>query len=127
MDDAEILKEELEYYKSEKEKVRRIIGQIGGATSKSQDMLINVIFLVIVAFSFFFEVFRSIFGLEIKGFPPYVSIELAILLVSIKIIWMIHRQSKIDHFQFWVLSSIEYQINQLSKRLITLEQSLDKK
>jgi len=50
------------------------------------------------------------------------SMELALLLVSLKIIWMIHRQSKVDHFQFWVLNSIEFQINIMSKRLKDLEE-----
>jgi hypothetical protein len=48
--------------------------------------------------------------------------ELVLLLVSLKIIWMIHRQTKVDHFQFWVLNSIEFQINMMSKRLRELEE-----
>ena len=45
----------------------------------------------------------------------------ALLLVSLKIIWMIHRQSRIDHFQFWILNSIDFQINSIAKRLGALE------
>ena len=37
--------------------------------------------------------------------------ELAVLLVSVKIIWMIHLQSQIEHFQ----------VTQISKRLKDME------
>jgi hypothetical protein len=57
--------------------------------------------------------------------PPFLSMELALLLVSVKIIWMIHRQTKVDHFQFWVLNSIEFQINLMSKHLKELESRLE--
>ena len=56
--------------------------------------------------------------------PTIISIELALFLVSLMIIWMIHRQSKVEHFQFWVLSSIEFQINLLSKGLNEIENRL---
>ena len=42
--------------------------------------------------------------------PPLFSIEIGLLLVSIKIIWMIHKQMKVERFQFWILNLIEYRI-----------------
>ena len=48
MNETDILKEELEHYRKEKEKVRKIIGQIGGTTSIKHDRRVNTIFLVIV-------------------------------------------------------------------------------
>ena len=122
MDEAEILRQELEHYRTEKERIRRVIGQIGGATSKRQDRMINIIFLTIVLALFVFDVLREFIGLALPGIPRFLSMELALLLVSLKIIWMIHRQSKVDHFQFWVLNSIEFQINTMSKRLRELEE-----
>jgi hypothetical protein len=124
MDETEILLQELEHYRNEKERVRKIIGQIGGGTSKRQDRAINIAFLTLVLALFVFDIFREISGLAIRGLPPFLSIELALLLVSIKIIWMIHRQTKVDHFQFWVLNSIEFQINLILKRVKELEDRL---
>lgn len=124
MSEIDILREELEFYRDEKEKVRRIIGQVGGATSRHRDLTVNIVFLVLVLSSFLFEVIRHVLGLQIDIFPTVVSIELAILLVSLKIIWMIHKQAKVDHFQFWILNSIEFQINQIAKRLIAVEKTL---
>lgn len=125
MDETEILLQELEHYRSEKERIRKIIGQIGGSTSKRQDRTINVAFLALVLALFSFDILREVFAVSIRGLPPFLSMELALLLVSVKIIWMIHRQSKVDHFQFWVLNSIEFQINLISKRLKEFEERLE--
>jgi hypothetical protein len=122
MDEAEILRQELEHYRTEKDRIRKVIGQIGGATSKRQDRVINIIFLVVVVGLFIFDIIRELTGFALPTIPRFLSMELALLLVSLKIIWMIHRQTKVDHFQFWVLNSIEFQINMMSKRLKDLEE-----
>lgn len=127
MDEAEILRQELEHYKDEKERVRKVLGQIGGKTSKRQDRLINIIFLVVVLSLFMFDIVREVFSVVVSTLPRFLSMELALLLVSLKIIWMIHRQSKVDHFQFWVLNSIEFQINLMTKRLRELEEKISSK
>jgi hypothetical protein len=121
MDEAEILRQELEHYRNEKDRIRKVIGQIGGASSKRQDRLMNIIFLVVVLGLFAFDTAREFTGFGIPAIPRFFSMELVLLLVSLKIIWMIHRQTKVDHFQFWVLNSIEFQINMMSKRLKELE------
>lgn len=38
---------------------------------------------------------------------------------------MIHKQMKVEHFQFWILNSIEYRINEISKKLIKIEEVLN--
>lgn len=124
MDETEILRQELEHYRAEKERVRKIIGQIGGASSKRRDRLINAVFLVLVVILFCFDLAREIFHFTVLGIPSMLAIELALLLLSLKIIYMIHSQTKVDHFQFWVLNSIEYQINLMSKRIREIEDGL---
>lgn len=101
--------------------MRKILGQIGGKSSKKKDTAINILFLVLVIGLFSFNIIREIFELSFFGITPFISIEIAILLISIKIIWMINRQQKVDHFQFWILNSIEFQINLISKRIRELE------
>ena len=121
MDEVEALREELEHYRREKERIRDVIGEIGGASNKRRDRLINVVFLVLVVGFFGFDVLRHALGWNISYLPPSLLLEVAVLLVSVKIIWMIHRQAKVDHFQFWILNSIEFQMNMISRRLTTLE------
>jgi hypothetical protein len=124
MNETDILKEELQHYKNEKDKIRKIIGQIGGTTSIKHTRRVNIIFLVIVLSLFLFDVLRELLHLQISGYSSNLAIEFALLLVSVKIIWMINKQSKIDHFQFWVLNSIEFQINSIAKKMRELEQTL---
>jgi hypothetical protein len=124
MDETKILREELEHYKSEKERVRKILGQVGGKSSKKKDTAVNILFLTLVIGLFSFDIIREVFDLSFFGITPFISIEIAILLISIKIIWMINRQQKVDHFQFWILNSIEFQINHISKRIRELETTL---
>ena len=124
MDEMDVLREELEHYKAEKEKIRNIVGQIGGATSHRRVMMINIGFLIIVVSAFSFDLLRHIMRWEIPILPPMLLLEVAVLLVSLKIIWMIHKQSKVDHFQFWILNSIEFQMNMLTRRISDLANTI---
>jgi hypothetical protein len=126
MNETEMMQEELDHYIAEKEKVRKIIGAIGGKTNATRDRVINVVFITLVGLFFLFDLFRHTLGIHIEGFPPVLSLEIAVLLVSVKIIWMIHRQARVDHFQFWVLNSIEFQMNAMSGRLRKMEQRLQR-
>jgi hypothetical protein len=45
--------------------------------------------------------------------------------VSLKIIWMIYKQTKVEHFQFWILNSIEFRLNNVSKQLNDIEEKLN--
>ncbi len=126
MNETDILRQELEHYKHEKERVRKILGEIGGSNSKKKDQIINISFLLLVLLLFVFDIFRSFVPVALPELPPFISVELAVLLVSLKIVWMIHMQTKIDHFQFWVLNSIEFQVNTISVRLRELEKRMAK-
>ncbi|HBY18368.1 MAG TPA: hypothetical protein DEH00_04260 [Candidatus Marinimicrobia bacterium] len=114
--DTEALRRELEEFKAEKEKIRQLMGQIGGIESVKKDRRINFIFLIIVGLLFAFDILRHIFKFA-NFLPTVLSLEIGLLLVSIKIVWMIHKQTKLEHFQFHVMNSIEFRLNDLSKQL----------
>ncbi len=120
------LESELEQFKNEKEKIRNLVGQIGGKGSENQDLIVNMAFLAIIIGLFIFDILRHLFHINLP-LPPLFSIEVGVLLVSIKIIWMIYKQTKVEHFQFWILNSIEFRLNNLSKQMNELDQKLDKK
>lgn len=126
VEDNVSLENELEQFKKEKERVRNLVGRIGGKGSTKQDFIINMIFLAIIIVLFIFDILRHIFQINLP-LPPLFSIEVGILLVSIKIIWMIYKQTKVEHFQFWILNSIEFRLNNLSKQMNDIEQKLDSK
>jgi len=111
--ERELLAEIAEFNK-ERDRIRHMIGAIGGAKYSKRDMIINFGFLFLIV---------AMFAVEIatQWLPTYFSIEISLLLVSIKIVWMIHAQQKYNHFVFWILNSIEFRINEDSQRLRRIE------
>ena len=118
--DTEVLQEELEQFREEKEKIRALVGQIGGVASNRRDRVVNIIFLLAIAVLLVADLLRHVAGLVVP-LPPLFSLELGVLLVSVKIIWMIHKQARVEHFQFWILNSIEYRLNEIAKTVRQLE------
>ena len=114
------LQEELEQYRKEIEKIKNIIGSIGGKTLNKYDKIYNRVFIVLLAVFFLLDILRHFFNVK-TSLPPLFSLEIGLLLVSIKIIWMIHKQTKVEHFQFWILNSIEFRVNDISKKIKNIE------
>lgn len=110
------LKDDIERYLKEKEQIRKIVGKIGG-TSTRKEKLINesFLFLVIVAFvlPFFFQQISAA-----------IAIEIAILLVSLKLFYFLYQSAKVNHFQFWMLSSIEWRLNEIGKKVNNVEKKM---
>lgn len=119
------LLEELQEFKAEKEKIRSVVGQIGGKASNRAETMVNVVFVLAVLGLFVFDVVRHVYHVAEDVLPPMLSLSLGVFLISIKIVWMIHRQSKIDHFQFWILNSIEYRINDVSTRVRDITRAME--
>ena len=108
-DELNDLRKELEYFQREKERIRAIVGKIGGVP-KSRTRFINTLFVVIIVVS----VAISIVGGEQLRL---LMIELATVTLSVKIIYLIHNQMRVNHFEFWILSSIEWRVNEIMKLL----------
>jgi hypothetical protein len=125
MEETDLLQKELEGFKAEQERVRALVGRIGGRTSLRREMILNVVFLLVVLTVFVFDVLRGLFGITVPGLPLVLMEETALLLISLKIIWMIHKQTKIDHFQFWILTSIEFQLTEVATRVKELEAKIE--
>jgi hypothetical protein len=109
------LKEELEHFQQEKERVRGIIGKIGGVP-KFHTKLISAIFIVVITTS---VVVSIVAGDRLR----LLMIELATVSLSLKIIYLIHCQMRINHFEFWILSSIEWRINEIMKQIRQLNEN----
>lgn len=122
-EETDTLQHELEQFRAEKEKIRSLVGQIGGKASVRRDRVVNAVFISLLLGLFAADMLRH-FHLITLPFPAMFSLEVGILLVSVKIIWMIHKQSRVEHFQFWILNSIEFRLNDLSKRFRAIERRL---
>jgi len=122
--DTEALQTELEHFRQEKAKVRQLVGQIGGKANNRWDRIFNVLFVMAIVALFSLDLIRYLFGLSIP-LTPLLSVELGLLLVSLKIMWMIHRSMKVEHFQFWILNSIEFRLNDIARRIEGIEKKVD--
>jgi hypothetical protein len=109
------LRKELEHFQKEKERIRAIVGKIGGVP-KTQAHIINVIFIVVIVVS----LVVSIVGGEKWRL---LMIEVATVALSLKIIYLIHSQMRVAHFEFWILSSLEWRINEIMKQLRELKKT----
>lgn len=118
-EELEDLRKELESFQKEKERVRAIVGKIGGVP-KTQANLINTLFIVIIVLS----VAISILAGERWR---WLMIEVATVTLSIKIIYLIHSQMRVAHFEFWILSSLEWRINEIMKQLREIRRDLEGK
>ncbi|UUV18974.1 hypothetical protein NRK67_05540 [Fusobacteria bacterium ZRK30] len=113
------LKQELNDFKKEKDRISSIVGQIGGSKGNSNNSLINIAF-----FGILFAL--VIFGGVLKKISLEIEIAAAILLVVLKIAWMIHEAQKVSHFQFWILNSLEFRVNEMNKKVRNIEKTLKK-
>lgn len=115
-DEIEDLKRDLEHFQKEKERVRTIIGQIGGVP-KFRVKVLNFVFIFLLISS----VALSVVINDEKW--RLLMIEFASVILSVKIILLIHWQMKVNHFMFWVLSSIEWRLNEVKKQIDIIQQA----
>jgi hypothetical protein len=104
-DEITDLKQALENFEQEKERVRLIIGKIGGVPS-FHTKLINAIFIAIIIAAGVISIFAD-------EKLRLLMVELTTVMLSVKIIYMIHIQMRVNHFKFWILSAIEWRINEM--------------
>ncbi len=114
----EAMLREIEEYNQEKEKIREMLGKLGGKNFSKVDSIVNIVFLTIILTLFILE-------MATHFLPPFISLEISVLLVSIKIVVMMHHQYKTSHFQFWILNTIEFKINAMHSELRNLEKKIN--
>ncbi|MHC4521023.1 MAG: hypothetical protein ACYTAS_20715 [Planctomycetota bacterium] len=113
------LQEELESFQREKEQVRAVIGAIGGKPRARARRVTVLLFILIGAAA----VVAVMGGEETR----FLMVELTMLLLSIKIIYLIHCRLRLGHFKFWMLSSLEWRTNEIAKRVNELKREAAKR
>ncbi len=107
--EAEELKREIDEFLKEKERVRAIVGRIGGVPTFTKK-LYNILFIV-------FVLICLVISLVSGGMMRLLMIELAIAALSLKFIYLIVNQARMNHFQLWMMTSIEWRINEIIKMI----------
>jgi len=112
--ELEELKHELEEFRKEKERIRMIVGQIGGVPSFNSKIT-NIVFFSIVVASLILSVF-------VQDIWRYILIDIAVAVLSLKIIYLIHTLTRENHFELWILTSLEWQINDIRQAIRRLQE-----
>ena len=107
-EEIEDLRQELENFQQEKDRIRGIVGKIGGVPTFNTKIFNNIFLAVIIV-----SLIVSLFFPDIR----LLMIELATVAISVKILYMMHCQNRVNHFQLWMLSSLEWRINEVMKQL----------
>lgn len=116
--DEKLKMEEMEEFLAEKERIRQIVGQIGGKPNLVNRLTNVFIFVFIIATLIVAPFLPESFELP--------AVEVGLALISIKIFFMLQNEAKVTHFQFWMLSSLEWRMNAISKRLAQIDENIQK-
>lgn len=119
MERDEHLRQELDDFKKEKERIRNIVGEIGGKNNK-QHKLVSLVFLMLIGI-------LLILGVVLGKITLFLTLEIVVLLGVFKIIWMFYESQRASHFQFWILNSLEFRLNEMDRRVKRIEKMLKEK
>ena len=108
---------ELHEFNREREQIKEMLGRIGGTFDLKKHKIFNWGILTVTVVLFVLE-------MTTHFLPTLISLEIGLLLISVKIILLIQSMLKQNHFEFWILNTIEYRINDLNKRVIRMEKDL---
>ncbi len=123
-DSIKDLREELEDYKRQKNKVDQIVNLIGGKKGFKRTIIIDRFLIILLVIILIMDLLHYFIGLKIV--PQLLTLEVGVLLVSIKVLWIAHKRTQTEHFMFWFLSSLETRVNMTLEEVRNLEDKLKK-
>lgn len=112
------LKQELHDFQQEKDRIRNIVGQVGGSVGTKYNNIINTVLLCIIGG-------LLLLGGLLNKIELQLAIEVAILVGILKLLWMFYEAQKASHFQFWILNSLEFRINEIHRRVRKMEKKMN--
>ncbi|NQT26925.1 hypothetical protein HQ585_16330 [candidate division KSB1 bacterium] len=110
--------DDIESFLAEKERIRRLVGQVGAKPTTAKKITTVLMLTFIIA-----TLIAAPFLPKEWELP---AVEVGLALISLKIFFMLQNELRVSHFQFWMLSSLEWRMNDMSKRLIRIEKALKK-
>lgn len=106
----------MEEFAKEREKLRKTIGEIGGQHNR-QYYIVSTIFAILI-------LVLLVLGVALHKIELQISLEIIIMIGIFKILWMFYQVQKSIHFEFWILNSIEFRINEMDIRMKKIESIL---
>jgi hypothetical protein len=114
------VKEEVEQYKKEKEKIRKLLDSISSTKNGILNKVMDygfILLLILLVFA------RFVFGIV----DNILSLELGLLLLSIKIIWLIKIQNNYNHFIFMIMHTLDHHQMKILEELKEIEKKMETK
>ncbi|RKZ19279.1 hypothetical protein DRQ17_01485 [bacterium] len=112
--------EAIKHFLEEREKIKRIVGRIGGKPTR-YERIINATFFVLLVISFIIPLIFH--GQTMR----LLSIEFGVLLISLKILYSLANEAKVAHFQFWILSTIEWRLHDMNNKITEIADELKRR
>jgi hypothetical protein len=112
------VKEEVEQYKKEKEKIRKLLDSISNTNNGILNKVMDygfILLLILLVFA------RFVFGIV----DNILSLELGLLLLSIKIIWLIKIQNNYNHFIFMIMHTLDHHQMKILEELKEIEKKME--
>ncbi len=93
----------------ERKRIEQTIGSIGGKP-RLKGKILNIAFVLAVCGAFAASLLTS-------GISRIASIDLGLVLLSLKFAYHLHTEAKVNHAQFWILSTIEDRLLDIIREL----------
>nr|HPQ89770.1 hypothetical protein [Candidatus Mcinerneyibacteriales bacterium] len=52
-----------------------------------------------------------------EGRAHLILSDLAIFFVSLKVMYLVHQEARVNHFKLWVLNSLEWRVNEIAREM----------
>lgn len=112
----EQLKENLNEIQTEKDRIKGLLGEVGNKNN-TQHRIVSLIFALLI-------VVLLVLGVALQKISLYLTLEIVAIVGLFKVIWMFYEFQRSMHFQFWILNSLEFRINDVDKRMKKIEKML---
>jgi hypothetical protein len=62
---------------------------------------------------------------KVKNIPHIFALDIGLLLISIKIIYSLTQQARVNHYQFWILTTLEWRLHDINSEIKKLKRLFD--
>lgn len=115
--EKEQIQKEIDDFLEHREQIKKIVGSIGGKP-KLNIKIMNIFFFTLLIITFLVPLF-------VEAIPHMYAVDFGILLISIKIIYSLTQQAKVNHYQFWILATLEWRLHDISSELNELKENFN--
>jgi hypothetical protein len=119
VDKNEAIDIEIDQLKKNTDKVSRVLNNILRLKQSNVNRIANILFIILLVFLF---IARFVF----YWIDNMLSLELGVILISIKIIWLIRIQSEYNHYIFVIMDSINKKQKDILDQIIDMKNSKSK-